>query len=572
LRVRPFADHDGNTWAEPYGIDGDGSAVDDHPLVHRPGHTPVPLEDHSSEEAFTGDGFSFSVFSPVEREFPSTKVYYWMGGIRYYDSDLVLIESAWGSLWFFEVEVPSNMAEPIVYLFAMRGPDGNLTFSNVTRVPVVDDDPPWIVDDLTPAEASFGDDLTFEIEVADNIGVGDVRVEHWYDEEGPLNQTMEESVTDRWVRTMTVSAGLGDLHYRFHVEDIAGNLNSSSVTTLSLGDVNPPVFGENTSSVAGTTGDPVMFRVEVTDDAAVHNVSVEYGVYGSAYYGTAEMEADGDVYSYQLVLPRYVVGTISYRFHAYDTSGNNATSDIGGIIVEDDDLPTATVVSTLPSTVGTGEGHLVVVNVDDNVGVWSVTFHMELDTGEGDPLFQPVNLQDMGGSFQATVHLSSEHVGTITHHMTVTDLYGNHVNTTVEVSELVDTISPEMDFLASVTTKAGERVSLEVDATDNIGIAEVTWKGLPFEPDGMFANGTFDEPGEHKVKVTVRDAAGNEVSDDFWVFVEDDVDPTTVMLQVALVVALVVVGLLLTRWMLVRRSLERSGDPELEDAPEDEIP
>ncbi len=569
-RLFGVATHDGSEWSEGYVIGGSSGAEDEHPAVNMFGHELIPLEDQTQDRATTGDAFRWLLFSPVTDEMRSVRVWYLLDG-RGTFIVMEAMDASWGSLWGADLEVPSDATGQLSYMFTAEEMDGNLTVSNISSLEVVDDDPPWLVDDLTPSEVSFGQDLTFEVEVSDNIGVAGVWIEHWYDDEGPFNLTMEESVTDRWVLTIPVAAGLGDLHYRFHVEDTSGNPNSSQVTTLSLDDTTPPVFGNDTTMSEGTTGEVVVFRVVVTDDMAIHNVTVEYGAYDGSYYDVAEMESDGDVYSYKLVVPSYMFGTMGYRFLAIDTSGNNASTEVGGIIIVDNDPPTATVVSTLPPTVGTGESHQVVVNVDDNVAVWSVTFHMELDTGEGDPLFLPLNLLDMGGSFQGTVHLSTEHVGTITHHLTVIDLYGNAVNTTPATSRLVDTIPPEMEYLVSVTTKVDKEVFLEVEATDNLGIVEVTWKGLPFEPDGMFANGTFDEPGEHKVTVTVRDAAGNEATDEFFVYVEDDSDLTTVMLQVVLVVALLVAGLLLTRWMLARRAEEGRGDPELEDAPEDEL-
>ncbi|MCK5414701.1 MAG: hypothetical protein KAJ35_04905, partial [Thermoplasmata archaeon] len=337
-------------------------------------------------------------------------------------------------------------------------------------------------------------------------------------------------------------------------------------------DTTPPIFGEDTTTAEGTTGEPVTFRVNVTDDVAVQNVSVDYWVYGTLYYGTGTMDSDGDIYSFTLTLPDDIVGTVSYWFHSLDTSGNNATSEEGGIIVEDNDPPRGTVDLGLPATVETGESYQVSVSVEDNVAVWSVTVIMYLDTGADEPLYRSQSLQGFGTFFSGTVIMGTNSVGTLTHHMIIRDMYDNDFISPESVSELVDTIPPDMEFLVPLTTKVGETLFLEVKATDNIGIVDVRWKGLPFEPEGFFANGSFDEPGEYTVTVTVVDAAGNEDSNEVKVFVEDDVSATTVMVQVAVMLVLILVVLVLVKWLMDKRARERGRDPELEDSPMNELP
>jgi hypothetical protein len=194
---------------------------------------------------------------------------------------------------------------------------------------------------------------------------------------------------------------------------------------------------------------------------------------------------------------------------------------------------------------------------------------MSLDTGEGEPKNRTQNLQNLGATFSGTVIVSTDEVGTITHHIVVEDMYQNIFVTTEEVSDLVDSIPPKIEVLVPITTTVGHDLSIEVEATDNIAIVGIQWKGLPFKPDGFFANGSFDEPGEHKVTVTVVDAAGNEDVEEFIVFVEDDVSATTVMIQIAVIIVLAVVGLMIVKWIMNKRSQEQEGDPELEDAPDE---
>jgi hypothetical protein len=551
-------------------IPGTASNYDEFPLVNPVTGPQVPHEDQSSTVVTTGDPMTFTLFSPVTEEMQSVQVNYLMGR-QMSSMTLEALDASWGSLWGGTVNVPPDLTRPVEYIFVITKMDWSPTVSNISFVDVHDDDPPWIIDDITPSTTSTGQELTFEVDVRDNIGVNDTRVEYWYGDDEPVNSSMVETVTDRWAHSIIVSPGLGDLHYVFHFVDTSGNWASSEMTTLALEDRTPPVFGEDTTTEAGTTGDPVTFRVEVTDDVAVNNVSVEYGVFGSYYYQEADMVADGDVYSLEIDLPTYLVGTMSYRFHAYDTSGNNVTSEEGGIIVEDDDPPTGIVEQTLPSEIETGGSYQVTVSVDDNVAVWTVTIVMTFDTGDGEPALRAQTLQGLGRSFSGKVLFGPGEVGTITHYIEVEDLYENYFNTSESESTVVDTIPPDMEFLIPITTQVGRKESIEVKATDNIGIVDIRWKGLPFEPDGFFANGSFDEPGEHRITVIVVDAAGNEATDNFIVFVEDDVSAATVMLQIAAILVLVVVGLVMVKWLMEKRAREQRGDPEMEDAPRDDL-
>jgi len=566
------AEHDGVVWNEPYSTGSNTFDYDTRPSVNMFDHQLVPLEDQSRTLATTGDPMTFTLFSPVTDEMRSVEVLYTLdGGVQTLTLDA--LDASWGSLWGGSIDIPSNAMGPLRYIFVVTEMDWNTTISNITHIDVVDDDLPWVIDDVTPTDAVSGQELTFEVDVGDNIGVIGVWVEHWYGDGEPVNATMVETVTDRWNHTIVVQAGQGDLQYTFHLVDARGNWNLTEMVSLSLDDVTPPTFGEDTTSPEGNSGGTVWFRVNVTDDTAVDRVMVEYWVYTPFYYDNVSMEADGDVYSLELAVPEDVVGGLYYRFHAFDAFDNNVTSEENGISIVDDIPPTGTIVTTLPPTVGTGESYQVIVNVNDNIGVWTVVLYMYTDIGRDEPLFRSQNLLGSSLSFSGTVIMSWNLVGIITHQIVIEDLYGNTYTLPEGASTLVDTIAPKIENLLPLTTEVDQMLLIEVEASDNIGLTEVRWEGLPFEADGLFANGSFDEPGEYKVTVTVVDAAGNEASEDFLVFIEDDSSIAAVMAQIALVLVLAVVALVVGLWLLRKRSRESGGpDPELEDLPRDEIP
>lgn len=569
LRLFGVATHDGAEWSEAYSIGGSSMAEDEHPAVSVFDHVLVPLEDQTSMTVNTGDTVRLTLFSPVTDAMGSVMVWYILED-QVYERAMEPMDASWGSLWGYDLTVPLDATGQLTYIFRVVETDGMVTISNISTRDVVDDIPPWLVEDATIGEAEVGGDLVFEVELADNIGVIGAWVEHWMTGGTPANDSMDSVVTGRWTHAITVGAGSGPLRYVFHFVDAAGNWNSTGEALVSVGDTTPPMFGENLTVAQAVTGETVVFSITVTDDVGLANITVEFGDVTYGLYQNATMNATGedDVYEFEFTIPDYFVGTVLYRFWANDTSGNLARTDIGGIIVEDAEPPTLQVVSSLPPQVNTGGRYEVSVNAADNVRIWSVTLIMSLDTGVGDPLESSQNLLSSGDSWSTFAFIGTDKLGTITFYFRVTDLYDNVVSSEEGTSVVVDTIPPQMEFMVPLTAKIGDRIQVEVKATDNIGIADVRWRGLPFEADGLFANGTIDEPGEYEVTVTVVDAAGNEAREMFTIFVEDDISPVRIMMEVLLVVVLAVVALVLVRWFLQQRRRQRGKDPELEPPPE----
>jgi parallel beta-helix repeat protein len=565
LLIPPF-DHDGVRWDQPYEIMGPSGSEDIYPFVHYIGYSPVPFEDLSPKNATTGDPFEMVITS-------SDLVSIWNVYIRYWLGDTIQtvdIPEFMGWRWLHTIDIPMDSDLEFGYILIFWDTNfnyPNYTFSNVTTVPVLDNDPPGLEEDLTASKVEIGEELTFEVDVADNDEVQEVWVEYWYGDGFPTNVSMTHFLANRWVHPITIETTPGPLNYIVHFVDPSGNWASTGTRSVDTGDVSAPVFGQNQTTDRSTTGSVITFSIEVTDDVGLAWVRVEFGDIYFVIYQNETMDGTDGVYTYEYTVPPTLVGTMFYRFHANDTSGNLASSDIGAIIIDDDDPPTVQVVKTLPTTVGTGEKYEVTVNALDNVDIWEVMVNMSLSDGEGVIHTRTQYLQDFGGSWSGFLIMDTDSVGTLTYSIIVEDLYGNSVTTEDHTSQLVDTIAPTTHFMVPITAKVGEEISATLDADDNIGIVDIRWEGLPFDADGLIANGTIDEPGTYEVRVTVVDAAGNEASEEFTIFVEDDVTVAQVLFQIAVILVLVVVGLVIMKWLYDKRLKDRGNDPELEEPP-----
>ncbi|NIP33559.1 MAG: PKD domain-containing protein, partial [Thermoplasmata archaeon] len=92
------------------------------------------------------------------------------------------------------------------------------------------------------------------------------------------------------------------------------------------------------------------------------------------------------------------------------------------------------------------------------------------------------------------------------------------------VVTVVDTDPPEAGFWAPESVKLGETITLDASAsTDNLGIRTYEWRIVRKDRTdvlrGMTVNVPMDKPGTYKVTLTVRDAAGNEDSEEVNLYV-----------------------------------------------------
>jgi len=566
IEVSPPGDNDGTTWDVPYPISGNGGDEDGHPLVHRPGHVPVVLEDQSSTVASTGEVFTMSVFSPEEREFPSAMVYYWMAGVVSY-SEMTMLDSSWGSLWIWGTEVPSHTTEPIGYLFVMRGPGGNLSFSNVTHVPVMDNDHPVVKSDATPYSVEVSGSIDFAIDVWDNIGVTEAWVEYWYGEDAPTNKSMTKVEPDRWRAQVVAASGNGRLSYVFHIADGTGNWNSSDERFVDVLDSSIPWFDKDRTPSFVSSGDPIVFEVDVHDDVGIFNVTLQISWF-DIFFENITMTASGSTYSYVLEMDIEFVGAFQYKFLALDVNDNGNSTAERTIIIEDTELPTFEVITRLPDQVGTGEMHSMFVNAIDNYGIWKVDIVMTADPPGEVLMNTTVYTIHLGGNeYEGMVNIPTSFLETIEYWVYVEDLNGNNVTSEKMTTQMVDILPPNVEPIEPFIVDLGEEFEVTLDTIDNIGVTGFQWEGLPFDAEGATIKGSFDEEGAHVVRVIVTDAAGNEAVEEFEVLVlsEGTVFTGSMILALVLVISVIIVLV-----VFVMRKVRRAPPTDQHLGPVDE--
>jgi hypothetical protein len=244
---------------------------------------------------------------------------------------------------------------------------------------------PYLVNDTSNRTATTGETFTFNLTIADNIGVVTSGVQYWFGEE--VNSTNLSLVltggderNGSWTGTIDVpSDSLKFLYYRAWANDTADlNITVRDYSILVIDNDLP--FAVNLSPASGGTGNRLNLSVRVVDNIAVDKVAVLYpggGLLNLDPDGwrmtTSSTGQDGDVYNFTIVLPWYSTDPLEYRFWANDTSGNWIMSEVFELEVVDDDPPWVTV-RPFPDVVTTGQELELRIHVRDYIGVSGVWF------------------------------------------------------------------------------------------------------------------------------------------------------------------------------------------------------
>jgi PKD repeat protein len=147
----------------------------------------------------------------------------------------------------------------------------------------------------------------------------------------------------------------------------------------------------------------------------------------------------------------------------------------------------------------------------------------------------------------------------------VDDKAGNSNSTSLTLT-VRDVIFPQARTQGDIESKVDEEVTFNgTGSSDNVGVVNWTWtieyaSGRVVEVYGPVVHHTFDQPGDHRVTLTVRDADGNQdTARSFNVHV-----PNVMLWMILLLIIVVSIGCtaglaLWTRWKVRKMDEARRG-------------
>jgi hypothetical protein len=459
---------------------------------------PELKNDYTPTSAYTGDNLHFNIEVEDNIRVNYVDVIYWFGDSNTHRG--IGLNEEYEGNWKGFLKIPSNSLDTLYYHYQMYDHDYNFNDTPVREIRIYDNDRPKFIDHprIYP---TTGDDITFSINTTDNIGVANVFLEYRYGKGEAQNITLYKGADNEWHADVSIIDTLKSIHYRFHAVDTSDNWARTLNYSREIKDNDPPIFGEDTSGPKATTGDEFTFRIEITDNIEMLRSFVKYwGDHGESRGMT--LSGDG-VLTANITIPDNTT-TLSYTYHAVDTSENAHQTEPRKIEVFDNDPPVI-VHHSIQHFCQMGGDMAVSAIVSDNIGLAEVI--LEYWYGDGDTLGVPLNFN--GDQYLGSIRLPAEKTETLYCRIRAWDGSENEVRTDAVEVKVIDSIPPSLEPLEDITTYEGYGIAITLNAADNIGIVKYSWIGSPIEANGDRLVGLVEEAGIYTIIVRIEDDQGN---------------------------------------------------------------
>ena len=347
-----------------------------------------------------------------------------------------------------------------------------------------------------------------------------------------------ESRGSRSSNGMTVSNLEPGQTYYFRVAavDTAGNEGEPSeiVTATTWNDTTPPSAPVITPATGSAIGPRQTIKVYASDESSLDHVTVELQKEGETVWSPRDFPLSGASGSASFTLEGLESGVYSLRARATDSSGNESGYSETVIYTLDATPPAAVSVT---ARVSQSDGRQVDLSWTSGGESDLAGFYLyRVTEGGSSTRIGSVSARAGQSNYTFTDHLSWDQCGgSYTYRVTATDRYGNQ---TAAVSNAVtpqaprDTQAPTAVLTAPETAFQGDAHSFSAAGSgDDRGIVSYAWDfGDGKTAAGKSASHTYAAGGTYTVKLTLRDAAGNETvrTQTVTVTAEADNAPVTV--------------------------------------------
>ncbi|MCK5774341.1 MAG: hypothetical protein KAH57_11180 [Thermoplasmata archaeon] len=411
----------------------------------------------TQSDATTGETFVFLGSARDNVDMDSWKLLYRFG------TDL------WTNITFTgskEIDIPLDSDDNLHYQFKASDLADNWNSTPVVTIIVTDNDRPYFGTDTSSVTITTGDPVSFEIDVYDNIGVINVYMEYWYGSGTHTNLTLSGSGSTYTTTFNALTDTTASIHYLFWSVDDTGNWAGTSERTITIFDDDRPTFSFDITPTTATTGEEVMFSIEVDDNIEVTSVYLEYW-FGNYQEINISLSGSG-TYSKTIDIPTEGLDTLHYFFSAVDSSDNWGSTSTSDITISDNDLPLFGTDGT-PGSATTGDGLTFSIMVTDNVGISDVRLLYYQGSGP------QMNISVPGGQYRNhTIVVPSNDSSDYSYMFQAVDTSGNWVSSSWSSVTVEDNDDPLLlSDLTPTVGGTGDAFTFRISAIDNIGIDTV---------------------------------------------------------------------------------------------------
>jgi len=404
---------------------------------------PPLMSDRTPSLIYTGQVLEFLALVEDYHGVESVTVEYWYGDGSTHTIEPMVRDANATIPWRYWITIPTDFIGSLNYILSASDLSGNVRVMRYLSVHVLDGIPPVFGTDDTDSSATTGDNLTFKVNVDDNIGVHRVRVEHWYGDAGAhINTSMTEVSTGKWSLNITIPSGsLDTLHYFFSAADSKPNRAKMDGRDILVVDNDVPYLVADMTEGSVTTGDTITISIEADDNIRVNSVSVVYwseGDESNSQEGPMTEWPPG-TWSFTITVPNDRTDLLKYQLNISDMAKNVLTTSIRNITVMDDEAPWLGEYSD-PATVLKGSELQLEIEASDNIGVDEV--HLEYWFGSGEHEV----LSMSGEPYSFTVEVPRRPSGDVHFFFTVLDAADNR-NSSTERTIVPINLPPEVGDL-----------------------------------------------------------------------------------------------------------------------------
>ncbi len=452
--------------------DEGGKDVGQSYLIFQTDGVPPKIEtDRTPDVATTGDNLTFNLSVSDPLAVVDVTIDLWYGDSPVRDKVKCILESGTkrNGTWVRQVTVRSDTIDTLHYFVRVMDSDGINIRSPVKNVTIRDDDYPVILADLSPIEATTGDEFIFRAEMDDNVGIASALVHYRIGSTADFEDVYMSLLSGkRFFAIITVPVNAQDpLEYFFEAVDLSGNTNSSSHREVPVRDNDKPIMERDLTADIATTGEELLFRFEAMDYVGIESAVVSYR-YGNDEVSNVTLQGTDGRWTGTIVVD-HTLDDLRYTVLFRDTAGNVLTTPEEVIDIVDNDFPSI-LDSNITERATTGDPFEVILKVSDNIGIESVK--VEYIMGTGDPIALMMQLE--GTEARVVIDIPSDATGRFSFNITVEDWYGNRL---VEPDRNLDIIDDDAPVVIH-DTGSGEAIkglplSLEYEVSDNIGIGEL---------------------------------------------------------------------------------------------------
>ena len=368
------------------------------------------------------------------------------------------------------------------------------------RYHATDMEKPRVVIDNTPGSGTTGEEITFDVELTDNLEVNGSWVEYWFGTESHSNISMLESEPNIWTYDVEIpSNSIESLFYIIHSEDIFKNWNETHEKKITILDNDIPILihkGDDKIYVdfsdPVTTGDNYSFRVGMKDNVQMYGVWFEYW-FGTGTHENISMVEDIEyIYWWKTIITiPHSLEKLHFIFHGNDTSNNwNQTVQYDVRVIDNDnpiiwpnleEIPPNPYPGYEPGPAYTGDEYTFRAPVIDNIAVDTVWVEYWYGSGIHDNLSMALRTEDNPWYKDIIADHTLEKLHFIYHANDTSDNWNYSQEFIVDV---IDNDKPEFWNDSSLDFgTTGDQFIFSIQAVDNIEIYNLTLEYWFFNDD-----------------------------------------------------------------------------------------